>query len=244
MRQRFSNLIKVPEQAKHLKTVILERLKGVTGSIMKKAERIKFISETLDELLPDPPIPLDYSDPYTLLVAVVLSAQCTDLRVNQVTKELYKKAKTPKDMVRLGTEKITEIIKPCGLSTTKGKNIFNLSKILVEKYDSVVPQTFEELEALPGVGHKTASVMMIHAFKIPAFPVDTHIHRLAKRWGLSDGSSVEQTEKDLKKIFPESEWEKRHLQIILFGRTYCKALGHMPEKCPICSVVGCKVTKS
>lgn len=207
---------------------------------MNKKDKVQFICKTLDELLPDPPIPLDYSDPYTLLVAVVLSAQCTDLRVNQVTKELYTKAKTPKAMVKLGVEKITEIIKPCGLSTTKGKNIFNLSKILVEKYNSVVPQTFEELEALPGVGHKTASVMMIHAFKIPAFPVDTHIHRLAKRWGLSDGSSVEQTEKDLKKIFPESEWEKRHLQIILFGRTYCKALGHKPEQCPICSVIGCK----
>ncbi len=204
---------------------------------MNKKEKIKFISETLDELLPNPPIPLDYSDPYTLLVAVVLSAQCTDLRVNQVTKELYKKAKTPKAMVKLGVEKITETIKPCGLSTTKGKNIFNLSKILVEKYNSVVPQTFEELEALPGVGHKTASVMMIHAFNVPAFPVDTHIHRLAKRWGLSDGSSVEQTEKDLKKIFPENEWEKRHLQIILFGRTYCKALGHKPENCPICSKI-------
>lgn len=204
---------------------------------MNKKDKVQFICKTLDELLPNPPIPLDYSDPYTLLVAVVLSAQCTDLRVNQVTKELYKNAKTPKAMVKLGVEKITEIIKPCGLSTTKGKNIFNLSKILVEKYDSVVPQTFEDLEALPGVGHKTASVMMIHAFKIPAFPVDTHIHRLAKRWGLSDGSSVEQTEKDLKKIFPENEWEKRHLQIILFGRTYCKALGHKPENCPICSKI-------
>ena len=204
---------------------------------MKKADKIEFISETLDELFPNPPIPLHYRDPYTLLVAVVLSAQCTDARVNLVTKELYKKAKTPKAMVKLGVEKITEIIKPCGLSTTKGKNIFNLSKILVEKYDSIVPQTFEELEALPGVGHKTASVMMIHAFNVPAFPVDTHIHRLAKRWGLSDGSSVEQTEKDLKKIFPENEWEKRHLQIILFGRTYCKALGHKPENCPICSKI-------
>jgi len=202
---------------------------------MNKKDKIQFISKTLDELFPNPPIPLDYSDPYTLLVAVVLSAQCTDARVNIVTKELYKKAKTPKAMVKLGVEKITEIIKPCGLSTTKGKNIFNLSKILVEKYDSEIPRTFEELEALPGVGHKTASVMMIHAFKIPAFPVDTHIHRLAKRWGLSDGSSVEQTEKDLKKIFPENEWEKRHLQIILFGRTYCKAMGHKPEQCPICS---------
>ena len=202
---------------------------------MNKKLKIQFICKTLDGLFPDPPIPLDYSDPYTLLVAVVLSAQCTDARVNLVTKDLYKKANTPKAMVKLGVEKITEIIKPCGLSTTKGKNIFNLSKILVEKYNSEVPRTFEELEALPGVGHKTASVMMIHAFKVPAFPVDTHIHRLAKRWGLSDGSSVEQTEKDLKKIFPENEWEKRHLQIILFGRTYCKALGHKPENCPICS---------
>ncbi|WP_298770799.1 endonuclease III [uncultured Fibrobacter sp.] len=206
---------------------------------MKKNDKIKFISETLDRLFPNPPIPLDYSDPYTLLVAVVLSAQCTDLRVNQVTKELYKKAQSPKAMMKLGIEKITEIIKPCGLSTTKGKNIFNLSKILVEKYNSEVPQTFEELESLPGVGHKTASVVMSHAFKIPAFPVDTHIHRLAKRWGLSNGTSVEQTEKDLKKAFPESEWEMRHLQIIYFGRTYCKAMGHKPEECPICKVVGC-----
>lgn len=205
---------------------------------MNKADKIRFISEKLDDLFPDPPIPLDYSDPYTLLVAVVLSAQCSDLRVNQVTKVLYKKAKTPKAMVKLGIEQIAEIIKPCGLFATKSKNIFNLSKILVEKHNSEVPHTFEELEALPGVGHKTASVMMIHAFKVPAFPVDTHIHRLAKRWGLSNGSSVEQTEKDLKKIFPETEWEKRHLQIILFGRTYCKALGHKNENCPICSEVG------
>jgi endonuclease-3 len=207
---------------------------------VNKSDKIKFIAQTLDELLPNPPIPLDFSDPYTLLVAVVLSAQCTDVRVNQVTKVLYKKAKTPEAMVKLGVDKIAEIIKPCGFFNTKSKNIFNLSKILVEKYGGQIPRTFEELEALPGVGHKTASVMMIHAFKTPAFPVDTHIHRLARRWGLSDGASVEQTEKDLKKIFPESEWEKRHLQIILFGRTYCKALGHKPEKCQICSIVGCK----
>ena len=204
---------------------------------MKRADKIKFIDDTLNELFPSPPIPLDYSDPYTLLVAVVLSAQCTDIRVNLVTKELYKKAKTPAAMVKLGAEKITEMIKPCGLSTTKGKNIFNLSRILVEKYKGEVPRTFEELEALPGVGHKTASVLMCHAFKVPAFPVDTHIHRLAKRWGLSDGSSVEQTEKDLKKIFPKEDWERKHLQIILFGRTYCKALGHKPENCPICKVI-------
>ncbi len=207
---------------------------------MKRADKIKFISNTLDELLPNPPIPLDYTSPFTLLVAVVLSAQCTDIRVNQVTKILYKKAKTPAAMVKLGVEKIAEIIKPCGFFNTKSKNIYNLSKTLVEKYDGEVPRTFEELEALPGVGHKTASVMMIHAFKTPAFPVDTHIHRLAKRWGLSDGSSVEQTEADLKKIFPKEEWEKRHLQIIYFGRTYCKAMGHKPENCPICKVVGSK----
>jgi endonuclease-3 len=207
---------------------------------LKRSDKIRFISDTLDELFPDPPIPLDYTSPFTLLVAVVLSAQCTDIRVNQVTKVLYKKAKTPAAMVRLGVERIAEIIKPCGFFNTKSKNIYNLSKTLVEKYDGEVPHTFEELEDLPGVGHKTASVMMIHAFKVPAFPVDTHIHRLAKRWGLSDGSSVEQTEADLKKIFPKEEWEKRHLQIIYFGRTYCKAMGHKPEKCPICKVVGCK----
>ena len=205
---------------------------------MKRSDKIKFISDTLDELFPDPPIPLDYTSPFTLLVAVVLSAQCTDIRVNQVTKVLFKKADTPKKMVKLGVDKIAEIIKPCGFFNTKSKNLYNLSKTLVEKYGGEVPRTFEELEALPGVGHKTASVMMIHAFKTPAFPVDTHIHRLAKRWGLSDGSSVEQTEVDLKKIFPKEEWEKRHLQIIYFGRTYCKAMGHKPEECPICSVVG------
>ena len=202
---------------------------------MKKTDKIKFIGEKLDELFPNPPIPLDYTSAYTMLVAVVLSAQCTDIRVNQVTKVLFKAADTPKKMVKLGVERIAEIIKPCGFFNTKSVNIYNLSKTLVEKYDGEVPRTFEELEALPGVGHKTASVMMIHAFKVPAFPVDTHIHRLAKRWGLSDGSSVEQTEADLKKIFPKEEWEKRHLQIIYFGRTYCKAMGHKPENCPICS---------
>jgi len=205
-----------------------------------KKEKIKFIGDKLDELFPNPPIPLDYSSAYTMLVAVVLSAQCTDIRVNQVTKVLYKEAKTPAAMVKLGIDRIAEIIKPCGFFNTKSVNIYNLSKELVEKFGGKVPQTFEELESLPGVGHKTASVVMSHIFKIPAFPVDTHIHRLAMRWGLSDGSTVEQTEKDLKKIFPENEWEKRHLQIIYFGRTYCKARGHKPEACPICSVVGCK----
>ena len=205
---------------------------------MKRADKIRFIGEKLDELFPNPPIPLDYSSAYTMLVAVVLSAQCTDIRVNQVTKVLFKAAKTPAAMVKLGIDRIAEIIKPCGFFNTKSVNIYNLSKELVEKFGGKVPQTFEELESLPGVGHTTASVVMSHIFKIPAFPVDTHIHRLAMRWGLSDGSSVEQTEKDLKKVFPESEWEKRHLQIIYFGRTYCKARGHKPEECPICSVVG------
>ena len=205
---------------------------------MKRADKIRFIGEKLDELFPNPPIPLDYSSAYTMLVAVVLSAQCTDIRVNQVTKVLFKAAKTPAAMVKLGIDRIAEIIKPCGFFNTKSVNIYNLSKELVEKFGCKVPQTFEELESLPGVGHKTASVVMSHIFKIPAFPVDTHIHRLAMRWGLSDGSSVEQTEKDLKKVFPENEWEKRHLQIIYFGRTYCKARGHKPEECPICSIVG------
>ena len=202
---------------------------------MKKTDKIKFIGEKLDELFPNPPIPLDYTSAYTMLVAVVLSAQCTDIRVNQVTKVLFKAADTPKKMVKLGIERIAEIIKPCGFFNTKSVNIYNLSKELVEKFGGEVPQSFEELEALPGVGHKTASVVMSHIFKIPAFPVDTHIHRLAMRWGLSDGSSVEQTEADLKKIFPKEKWEKRHLQIIYFGRTYCKAMGHKPENCPICS---------
>ena len=202
-----------------------------------KSDKIKFIGEKLDELFPNPPIPLDFKSPYTLLVAVVLSAQCTDVRVNQVTKVLFKEASTPSAMVKQGVKRIAEIIKPCGFFNTKSVNIFNLSKTLVEKYKGKVPCTFEELEALPGVGHKTASVVMSHAYKIPAFPVDTHIHRLAERWDLSDGSSVEQTEKDLKKIFPENEWEKRHLQIIYYGRTYCKARGHKVEECPICSKI-------
>ena len=205
---------------------------------MNAKKKIQFISEKLDELFPNPPIPMDHTDAYTMLVAVVLSAQCTDIRVNQVTKVLFKKANTPAAMVKLGQKRIAEIIKPCGFFNTKSAGIYNLSKTLVEKYNGEVPHTFEELEKLPSVGHKTASVVMSHIFKVPAFPVDTHIHRLAERWGLSDGSSVEKTEKDLKKAFPENEWEKRHLQIIYFGRTYCKARGHKAEECPICSVVG------
>lgn len=205
---------------------------------MKQNDALLFITETLDQLFPNPPIPLEHKDPYTLLIAVLLSAQCTDIRVNQVTEVLFKKADTPKKMLALGENQIAEIIKPCGFFNTKSKNIYALSKILLEKHKGKVPKTFEELEALPGVGHKTASVVMSHVFKIPAFPVDTHIHRLAKRWGLSDGSSVEKTEADLKSIFPKENWEKLHLQIIYFGRAYCKARGHNMDKCPICSVIG------
>lgn len=204
---------------------------------MKKSEKIKFIGEKLDELYPHPPIPLDHTSPFTLLVAVVLSAQCTDIRVNQVTAVLFKKADTPQKMEKLGIEAIAEIIKPCGFFNTKSVNIFNLSKDLIQRFGGEVPHTFEELESLPGVGHKTASVIMSHIFKLPAFPVDTHIHRLAERWGLSDGNSVEKTEADLKKAFPKEEWEKRHLQIIYFGRTYCKARGHKAEDCPICGAI-------
>ena len=204
---------------------------------MKRADKIKFIGDKLDELFPNPPIPLNYTNAFTMLVAVVLSAQCTDIRVNQVTAELFKLADTPQKMLKLGVERIAEIIKPCGFFNTKSVNIYKLSQTLVDKFGGEVPQSFEELESLPGVGHKTASVIMSHIFKQPAFPVDTHIHRLAERWGLSDGSSVEKTEADLKKAFPKEEWEKRHLQIIYFGRTYCKARGHKNEECPICSKI-------
>lgn len=197
----------------------------------KKAQTIQTI---LDELFPDPPIPLLHKDPYTLLIAVLLSAQCTDARVNTVTPPLFKKADTPEKMVQLTIEEIEEIIRPCGLAPSKAKHIWNLSKILIEKHQSIVPKTFKDLEALPGVGHKTASVVMIQAFDVPAFPVDTHIHRLAKRWNLSAGTSVEQTEKDLKKAFPKKSWKKLHLQIIYYAREYCPARGHDLSKCPIC----------
>lgn len=199
---------------------------------MKKAARIQHI---LDELYPETPIPLQHEDAFTLLVAVVLSAQCTDARVNLITPILFARADNPADMSRLPVEEIREIIKPCGLSPAKSKAISGLSKIIVEKHGGRVPESFEELEKLPGVGHKTASVVMSQAFGHPAFPVDTHIHRLATRWGLSSGKSVEQTERDLKALFPENTWNKLHLQIIYFGRQYCPARGHQPEKCPICS---------
>ena len=201
---------------------------------MKKEERAKKIVQVLNELFPNPEIPLIHKDPYTLLIAVLLSAQCTDARVNTVTPQLFALADTAKKMVDLDPKEIEEIIRPCGLFTTKSRAIWNLSKILVEKYQGEVPQSFSELEELPGVGHKTASVVMTQAFHKPAFPVDTHIHRCAKRWGLSKGKNVEETEKDLKKLFPKELWNKLHLQIIYFARTYCPARGHQEERCPLC----------
>ncbi|MGA1197560.1 MAG: endonuclease III [Candidatus Latescibacterota bacterium] len=207
---------------------------------LTKTEKAEQIMRVLDDLYPNPPIPLDHSSHYTLLVAVLLSAQCTDVRVNQVTPILFAKADTPEKMVTLSVEDIREIIKPCGLSPRKSKAIYELSQILIEKYDGQVPNTFEDLEALPGVGHKTASVVMIQAFNMPAFPVDTHIHRLGYRWGLSMGKNVVQTEQDLKRVFPKDKWNKLHLQMIYFGREYCPARGHDPEVCPICSMYGRK----
>jgi len=207
---------------------------------MTKKQKAEFVLTTLNKLYPKPDIPLHHKDPYTLLVAVVLSAQCTDERVNKITPKLFALADNPFDMIKLSVEKIKEVILPCGLSPMKSKGIFGLSKILVEQYNGKVPASFEALEALPAVGHKTASVVMTQAFGVPAFPVDTHIHRLAWRWTLSSGKSVEQTERDLKRLFPESSWNLLHLQIIYFGRAYCPARGHDPAKCPICSVIGRK----
>lgn len=208
-----------------------------------KKEKAAAIVKILDELYPTTPIPLDHQDPYTLLVAVLLSAQCTDKRVNQVTPDLFAMADNPYDMAEVPVEDIKAIIRPCGLSPRKSKAISDLSQIIIDKHNGVVPQTFEELEALPGVGHKTASVVMSQAFGYPAFPVDTHIHRLAYRWTLSTGKNVEKTEKDLKRLFPEEIWNKLHLQIIFFGREYCPARGHDPEACPICSIYGRKGIK-
>ncbi|MEL6276619.1 MAG: endonuclease III, partial [Bacteroidota bacterium] len=198
------------------------------------------IAQQLEELYPETPVPLDHIDPYTLLIAVLLSAQCTDARVNKVTPFLFEKADNPTDMAAMDVDDIRQIIRPCGLSPRKSKAIHQLSHILLEKYDGEVPQSFEALEALPGVGHKTASVVMAQAFGVPAFPVDTHIHRLAYRWTLSTGKNVEKTEADLKKLFPKESWNKLHLQIIFFGREYCPARGHNPFECPICSKYGRK----
>ncbi|MBK9448487.1 MAG: endonuclease III [Bacteroidetes bacterium] len=204
-------------------------------SVLEKAE---FVRDFLEKQYPDPPIPLDHSSPFTLLIAVLLSAQCTDERVNKVTPALFALADHPAAMAKLDIATIEEIIRPCGLSANKSKAIHRLSEMLVEDYQGIVPADIVELEKLPGVGHKTASVVMIQSFGVPAFPVDTHIHRLANRWGLSEGKTVEQIEKDLKVLFPEESWAKLHLQIIYFGRQFCKAKGHVTNDCPICAVVG------
>ncbi len=205
---------------------------------MKKNEKVLFILDILTELYEAPPIPLTHKDPYTLLIAVLLSAQCTDERVNKITPDLFSLADNPYDMRSLSVEQIRSIIKPCGLSPQKSKAIHGLSHLIVDNFNGKVPENFKDLESLPGVGHKTASVVMAQAFNVPSFPVDTHIHRLIYRWGLSTGKSVEQTEKDCKRLFPMNRWNKLHLQIIYFGREYCKARPHDPKICPICSKVG------
>ena len=201
---------------------------------MKKMERVKYIISYLDSIYPDTPIPLSHQNHYELLIAVLLSAQCTDERVNQVTPSLFSLANNPDTMIKLSSQKIYEIIKPCGLGPKKSKAIYDLSNILVKEYKSQVPESFEALESLPGVGHKTASVVMSQGFGHPAFPVDTHIHRLAQRWGLTNGKNVNQTEKDLKRLFPIENWNKLHLQIIFYGREYCTARGCDGTKCSIC----------
>jgi len=207
---------------------------------MTKQEKADDIARILEEHYPVIPIPLDHKDPYTLLIAVLLSAQCTDKRVNQVTPSLWDLADNPYEMSRQSVADIKAIIRPCGLSPRKSQAIYDLSHILLDKHGGEVPQSFEALEELPGVGHKTASVVMSQAFGVPAFPVDTHIHRLAHRWCLSTGKNVDKTEKDLKRLFPEDLWNRLHLQIIFFGREYCPARGHDPVACPICSRYGRK----
>jgi len=205
---------------------------------MTKAQKVAFVINTLEELYQEIPIPLDHKDPYTLLIAVLLSAQSTDVRVNLTTPHLFAKADNPWDMVKLTVDEIREIIKPVGLSPQKAKGIFGLSEILIEKYDGVVPADFESLESFPAVGHKTASVVMSQAFGVPAFPVDTHIHRLMYRWGLSNGKNVVQTEKDAKRLFPKERWNELHLQIIWYGREYSPARGWDLSKDIITSTVG------
>lgn len=202
---------------------------------MNKKEKARRIQAILNELYPNPPVPLKHHDPFTLLIAVMLSAQCTDARVNIITPKLFDVAPTPEAMSRLSVEEIEKIIHSCGFSWTKAKAIQKTSQLLLERHQGKVPTSFEELEELPGVGHKTASVVMAQAFGKTAFPVDTHIHRCAKRWGLSEGKNVEQTERDLKKLFPKKDWIRLHLQIIYFAREYCPALKHDKESCPICT---------
>lgn len=205
--------------------------------MMNKKQRAQYIAETLDALYPSPEIPLKHSDSYTLLIAVLLSAQSTDARVNIVTPKLFAIASTPYEMIKLHPDDIYSIIKPCGLGHTKAKAIWNLSKILIDEFDGAVPSNIEDLEKLPGVGHKTASVVMIQAFQKAAFPVDTHIHRCAKRWKLSAAKNVNQTERDLKNLFPKEKWSKLHLQIIYYAREFCPARGHSAEKCLICKAI-------
>jgi endonuclease-3 len=207
---------------------------------MTKKEKVSFVIEALDKLYPEIPIPLDHKDPYTLLIAVLMSAQSTDIRVNQITPLLFKKADTPQKMIKLTVEEIREIIKPVGLSPMKSKGIHGLSHILINEHGGEVPISFEALEALPAVGHKTASVVMSQAFGVPAFPVDTHIHRLLYRWGFSNGKNVVQTEKDAKRLFPKSRWNDLHLQIIWYGREYCPARGWDIEKDLITKKIGRK----
>jgi endonuclease-3 len=197
-------------------------------------KKIEFIQNTLNQLYPEPEIPLNHKDPYTLLVSVVLSAQTTDVCVNKITRDLFARANTPEQMITLSYDELYPIIRPCGLAPRKARAILDLSRTLLDKHDGNVPQDFEALEALPGVGHKTASVVMAQAFGKPAFPVDTHIHRLAQRWKLTEGKNVKQTEKDLKAAFPQSAWNRLHLQIIYYGREYCPARNHNIESCPIC----------
>ena len=204
---------------------------------MTRQERANYIASRLETLYPNVPVPLDHSSDYTLLIAVLLSAQCTDERVNKVTPVLFKKADTPSKMIKLSKEDIYLIIRPCGLAPKKSSAIYELSKTLIEKHNSQVPENFEDLEKLPGVGHKTASVVMSQGFGHPAFPVDTHIHRLAQRWGLSKGKNVQQTEKDLKKVFPRDKWNRLHLQIIFYGREYCSARGCNGTVCEICKTL-------
>lgn len=201
---------------------------------MNKAERVQFIHKKLQSLYPNPPVPLDHKDAYTLLIAVLLSAQCTDERVNQITPKLFRLADNPKAMAKVSQEQIYEIIRPCGLGPQKSKAIKTLSQIVMSEHTGEIPNTLKALEKLPGVGHKTASVVMAQAFGVPAFPVDTHIHRLAQRWGLSNGKNVTQTEKDLKRLFPKTSWNHLHLQIIFYGREYCSARGCDGTKCEIC----------
>lgn len=201
---------------------------------MTKADRVQFIQQRLEELYPEAPVPLDHRDPFTLLIAVLLSAQCTDLRVNEVTPALFKKGPTPQKMARLPVDEILEIVRPCGLGPQKSKAISNLSKRLVDEFSGQVPPDLDILETLPGVGHKTAQVVMAQAFGVPSFPVDTHIHRLAQRWSLTTGKSVIQTERDLKRLFPRDRWNKLHLQIIFYGREFCTARGCDGTVCEIC----------